>query len=490
MVAFSRPIVLIMATLALPLAGACGGGGDDTQDPVALVVAFFAEPPADLPPGIEQGNDILIDASLSGEPAIAAAMLDYTSDALSFDVRVLFHRDEDAMRQTLTKNARQLDLELPEQGEIACWWDDEFAESDCIGARATAFVELVSYGEEEEGDVGQEEIERAQTQLFDAIDAHITRLIEDAPSAIAPLPKLPLAALLRSIPPAPAPDGAQFRESFEFGGTGLLEEFDGISPGWRSGETWQATYSVFGNSDDARSYRDRWLGNAATSDIDDPAGTCVRTRDTETDAIRWWVCMAVSENVLIFARHESGGTEPGVGAIELLRDLIERVELLQSGALPAPDEGEAALDRTGAVTAGATREATVAPTATATAEPGPAAVNAGEWTFYITVESNNCTGGDPPPGAVLQLQYRFTEAGSDGLLSNGEFFRVEQTLPGYRDFGVFQVALPVLTIELPVNAQELSGTGRLRIDFIDVDTANVHYTEDYGFCRIEADSRS
>ena len=104
----------------------------------------------------------------------------------------------------------------------------------------------------------------------------------------------------------------------------------------------------------------------------------------------------------------------------------------------------------------------------------------------MKVLSNTCAGNDPAPGQIVTLEYEFTESGGDDLISAGELFQVDQTLPGARKFGLFTMAVPKLNLQLPVGSGSGAGTGKLTLEFGAVDTAAVTYAEEYADCKITA----
>lgn len=486
----SWPRFLLIAMLPLALLSACGDEAGE-PDPVALAVALFDDDAAiELPKGFEQTDDLEVGATYAGR-AIAGATVYFESDDATHEVYLDLFRSGEEARAELRDAADGLDINLSDDGSDAsgCLWDDLVFTSFCMGHRGPLLIEVDSFFPGPDEDADPEKIEAQASELYEAIEAHIKRLIDDAPDDVAPLPRRPLAALLMSIAPPPAPDGTAFTDGFDVESDDLLAQFDdSLNFGWTNDDGWRATFYAFVDNDEAETYRDRWIGNARPTEIDDPEADCVRTSRTETDVVTYaWSCIVASDEVLIFARHDIDSEELDDDAADLVRDLVSHVEMLRAGELPPAarpddDDEEGATKRTRQPEA----SPTVAPTATV--DPGPDAVNAGPWKFTVTVTSNDC-GGQPAPGSAIELEYKATELTGDNQLRATDFFKLEQIVPGYRDFGVFAMTLPVLELDLPVTNGEVTGVGRLSVEFVATGTAHVRYVEDYGSCSIAADSQ-
>ncbi|MCC6421140.1 MAG: serine/threonine protein kinase [Gemmataceae bacterium] len=90
------------------------------------------------------------------------------------------------------------------------------------------------------------------------------------------------------------------------------------------------------------------------------------------------------------------------------------------------------------------------PTATPTAPPPPRSINAGEWWYAFTVESNSCADG-PAVGQSFDFAYYYEEVHQppDGFISEGELFRLTHLGGTYVANLVFR--WPTLIFDYPID---------------------------------------
>jgi hypothetical protein len=477
-----RGVIRLSCLVLLPLSlASCGSDGNDQPDPVALLVALLENPPGDLP------DDVTVDGepeSISGGAGEEIGGVEFFMHGSGVEhwATLVLHRDEDAARETFDEELAFYEFNGPEDDSgIVCDYDGDTIDVLCIGHDGLVYIELSSFPTEDE-DPDPDELRSSAEEVFEAVVDHVREQADDARDRVDPVPRPALAVLLQSVPPPDAPDGAAFTDPFKVAEDDeLLQQFDHFSFGWDAGTDWKASFSLFPEHDDARTYHDRFLGSGTVVTDEDHDATCYRGEDDDDNP--HWVCLRILDDAVLFAQHATDSEDLDGDTLEFLDSLVEHVTGVRSGELPPAREGNDD-DR-----ADPTPTATEVPP-TATPPPQISVVNAGTWDLNATVQSNDCPGGDPAVGSQIALQYVFTESGSDELLTEGEFIRIEQTAPGYRDFGVFSMTLPTLSINLPVTAGTFTGTGELTIDFIAVDLAHLHYVEDYDVCRIVADSRT
>ncbi len=488
MTTWPRAVCIGLAVLCGIAAMACGDE-DRKPDPVALIVALIEQPPEDLPDGVSVSE--VANAALPFGHEVAQVRITLTEDDVTHDAWISVFTTEDAPRTVLADEAEDYDLALPEEGEASCGWFDDLEGSSCIGRQGLTYISLDSYSERADS-ADPDAITEAAAESFEAIARHIAALERKATKKITPVTGAGLGALVTNVAPPEAPDGTEFAESVTPGGDDLLDEFEGhISIGWNAGTEWTVWYSVFENKSQARSYLNRYIDDRDVDHPDDSDAECLPGIGTK-DQDDVWRCLEVVEESVVFSEHDGDGDDLDDGTVELLNAATEHLRTLRSGVLPDYALEEASAERTREPSRTGTPAETDTPAATLTPEPtapaGPSVINAGPWTFVVTVTSNNCPGNDPAIGSELSLEYNFTEFGNDGMIGNGELMRVEQTLPGATDIGTVPLRLPTFELEAPITAGEFSGTGHLRLGFTAVDWAELDYVEDWGFCTIAADT--
>jgi hypothetical protein len=350
-------------------------------------------------------------------------------------------------------------------------------EMTCLALAGHTYFEIGSYPDEG-ASPKDEEVRAAGHALAKSLMSHANSLAKSATKKVSPVPPKALIALLGVVEPPPILNGLRFDRVTEITQDTRVNDVEGAKEvAWSAGSDWRVLLAVFNEAGQAQNYETQLHANASLIKITDLNATCFRViRDG------FWVCTSVVENAVIISEHRNPGSALDKDASTVVNEMARHVRALREGNLPAEP-------RAGGPAATSVPPAPTRAPPTPTLAPGPSAINAGNWSFNVHVQSNNCPGGNPAPGTSIPLTYNFGEVPSDGgdrLLIAGDAFHVQQTVPAARNVGIFQLFLPLTLIYVPVAN---GGVASLGIVFEAANRAQVHYIEDYGTCRVVADTR-
>lgn len=480
-----RLTLLALVVLSTGFVAAACGGSSGPADPIALAGLILDQSPEeDLPKGTKIDEDLVFVDGNEDEGEIAAYYVTFTAKGLLSDAYIyVFRTEEDAQASLDTQNDFYEDfgMKAPKDKAAArCAWDDEVLEAACLARTGPAFIETFTYLDDDP-DVDEDDAEAAGLALTKALAGYVEKLAKDAHK----LDKAPLkllAALMASTQPPNAPDGASFQDPTIVADADddLMAQFDRANQvSWYTGTGWTLYLMTFANKNDATEYRDKAIDAVSAVKVESDGSTCARSDDGQL-----WVCLSGTGEALAYAIHRNTSADLDRDAARYAKDAADYAKTLHSGELPRkPRPGAKVPPGSPTVPSSPTAVKTAVQTPT---PPGLSAINAGTWTFRMKVLSNTCAGSDPAPGQIVTLEYEFTESGGDDLISAGELFQIDQTLPGARQFGFFTMALPKLTLQLPVGSGSSAGTGKVTFEFGARDSAAVTYAEEYSDCKITA----
>lgn len=482
-----RLTLIVLVVLSAVFAVSACGGSSDPADPIALAGLILDQSAEDdLPKGTKIDEDLDFVDGNEDEGEIAAFYVALTGKGVLSDAYIYVFRTEEDAQKALddeTDFYEDFGMKAPKEKAAArCAWDDEILEAACLARTGPAYIETFTYLDDDP-DVDEEDAEAAGLALTKSLVSYVERLAKDAHK----LDKVPLkllAALMASTQPPNAPDGASFGDPaiVSDADDSLMAQFDRANQAsWYTGTGWTLYLMTFANKDDAAEYRDKAIDAVSAVKVESDGSTCARSNDGQL-----WVCLSGAGEALAYAIHRNTASAVDRDAARYAKDAADYAKTLHSGELPRkPRAGTKAPSGSATVPTSPTAAKTAVPTPTPT-PAGVSAINAGTWTFRMKVLTNTCAGSDPAPGQIVTLEYEFSESGGDDLISAGELFQIDQTLPGARQFGLFTMTLPKLTLQLPVGTGSGAGTGKVTFEFGAVNSAAVTYAEEYSDCKITA----
>jgi hypothetical protein len=461
----------------------CGGGGTKAADPIGVAVGMMNTPPSEVQKGTTVEDELTFFAT-DDEGVVAGYGVVFTDkDELTHEASFYVYRSEEAAQQALdaaTDGYDDIGLKAPkDKAGLRCAWDDLVEETVCMGRSGVVEVENYTYSEDDDSP-DEDALLKAGTDFTKALLSYAQGISKKS-EKVDRVPVKALPALLAAVQPPNGPGGARTQQPSAIENDELLDKYKGARQvRWYSTDkSYSLWFLTFSSKSDASAYLKEYYQGLSKVTIESGDATCVKLTDQ-------WVCGEVADEVVSLVVHNTTSGEEDEDAAKYASDGAAHAKSLRSGDLPREPKDSSGSSKIQTGTTPTTRGPTSpppSPTATATPTPVPInAINSGTWTFDITVRANTC-GGEPAVGSPVTVEYEFTEAGRDYLISKGELFGIEQTFPNNRDFGVFTMSLPRLLLQLPLSS---GGTGILTLDFIAVDEADVQYVVDYGNCKITA----